>query len=96
MEKPIISAVTHNETEVVFTLTGIPDRPGAAAAVFDAVAAEHVNVDTIIQNVVHGVAELSFSVPPEDVARDARRDRARRSRLGPIEVEEDHDSARSR
>ena len=28
---------------------------------------EHVNVDTIIQNVVHGVAELSFSVPHEDV-----------------------------
>ena len=50
MENAIISAVTHNEKEVVFTLTGIPDRPGAAATVFDAVAAEHVNVDTIIQN----------------------------------------------
>src|SRR5262245_22769212 len=67
MEQPIVSAVTHNESEVVFTLTGIPDRPGAAATVFDAAAAEHVNVDTIIQNVVHGVAELSFSVPAEDV-----------------------------
>src|SRR3954447_17594995 len=31
MENAIISAVTHNEKEVVFTLTGIPDRPGAAA-----------------------------------------------------------------
>ena len=79
MEKPIISGVTHSETEVIFTLTGIPDRPGAAAAVFDAVAAENVNVDTIIQNVVHGVAELSFSVPHEDVRRDAARDRARRA-----------------
>ena len=68
MENAIISAVTHNEKEVVFTLTGIPDRPGAAAAVFDAVAAEHVNVDTIIQNTVHQIAELSFSVPSEDVA----------------------------
>ena len=68
MEQPIVSAVTHNEKEVVFTLTGIPDRPGVAALIFDAVAAEHVNVDTIIQNVVHGIAELSFSVPSEDVA----------------------------
>ena len=38
MEDAIISGVTHNEKEVVFTLTGIPDRPGAAATVFDAVA----------------------------------------------------------
>ena len=75
MEDAIISGVTHNEQEVVFTLTGIPDVPGAAATVFDAVAAAGVNVDTIIQNVVHGVAELSFSVPREDVPRHARGDR---------------------
>ena len=75
MEDAIISGVTHNEQEVVFTLTGIPDVPGAAAAVFDAVAAAGVNVDTILQNVVHGVAELSFSVPREDVPAHARGDR---------------------
>jgi aspartate kinase len=68
MEQAIISAVTHSETDVVFTLTGIPDRPGVAAMIFDAVASAQVNVDTIIQNVVHGRAEMSFSVPAEDVA----------------------------
>jgi aspartate kinase len=68
MEQAIISAVTHSETDVVFTLTGIPDRPGVAAMIFDAVATAQVNVDTIIQNVVHGRAEMSFSVPAEDVA----------------------------
>ena len=36
MEQPIVSAVTHSETDVVFTLTGIPDRPGVAALIFDA------------------------------------------------------------
>ena len=55
------------ETDVVFTLTGIPDRPGVAALIFDGVASAQVNVDTIIQNVVHGNAEMSFSVPAEDV-----------------------------
>ena len=79
------------ESEVVFTLTGIPDRPGAAATVFDAVAAEHVNVDTIIQNVVHGVAELSFSVPHEDVPGTRRALAFAEQSLGPMEVEEDHD-----
>ncbi len=67
MEQAIISAVTHSETDVVFTLTGIPDRPGVAAMIFDRVAQGQVNVDTIIQNVVHGKAEMSFSVPAEDV-----------------------------
>ena len=67
MEQAIISAVTYSETDVVFTLTGIPDRPGVAAMIFDRVASAHVNVDTIIQNVVHGKAEMSFSVPAEDV-----------------------------
>jgi aspartate kinase len=94
MENAIISAVTHNEKEVVFTLTGIPDRPGAAATVFDAVSAEHVNVDTIIQNTVHDIAELSFSVPAEDV--DATRTGIVRAIeiLGPMEVEENHDLAK--
>ena len=53
LEQPIVSAVTHSEDEVLFSLRGVPDRPGSAAAIFDAVAAEHVNVDTILQNVVH-------------------------------------------
>jgi aspartate kinase len=67
LEQPIVSAVTHSEDEVVFDVTGLPDRPGVAAAIFDAVAAEHVNVDTILQNVAHGLAALSFSVPNDDV-----------------------------
>ena len=67
LEQPIVSAVTHSEDEVVFDVTGLPDRPGIAAAIFDAVASEHVNVDTILQNVAHGLASLSFSVPKADV-----------------------------
>ena len=67
MEEPIISAVTHSEDEVLFTLLGVPDVPGTAAAIFEAVAGAHVSVDTILQNAVHGAAELSFSVPREDV-----------------------------
>jgi aspartate kinase len=94
MENAIISAVTHNEKEVVFTLTGIPDRPGAAATVFDAVAAAHVNVDTIIQNTIHQVAELSFSVPSEDVVAARTGIASAEAVLGKMEVEEDHDLAK--
>jgi len=94
MEQAIISGVTHNEREVVFTLTGIPDEPGAAATVFDAVADAAVNVDTIIQNVVHGVAELSFSVPAEDVGATRSALQAAESSLGSMNVEENHELAK--
>jgi aspartate kinase len=90
MEQPIVSAVTHSETDVVFTLTGIPDRPGVAAMIFDAVAAAHVNVDTIIQNVVRGRAEMSFSVPAEDVAATRSAIEATQSELGAFDVGENH------
>jgi aspartate kinase len=94
MEQPIVSAVTHSETDVVFTLTGIPDRPGVAALVFDAVAAVHANVDTIIQNTVHGNAELSLSVPAEDAPAARRALEGTQAELGPFRVEENHDLGR--
>jgi aspartate kinase len=91
MEQPIISAVTHSETDVVFTLTGLPDRPGVAARIFDSVADAHVNVDTIMQNVAHGRAELSFSVPAEDVTATRHALGEVTGELGEFEIEETHD-----
>jgi aspartate kinase len=91
MEQPIVSAVTHSETDVVFTLTGIPDRPGVAARIFDAVANAHVNVDTIIQNVVHGQAEMSFSVPDEDVPATRTALDLVQTEIGKFSVEENHE-----
>jgi aspartate kinase len=88
MEAPIVSAVTHSEDEVLFTLRGVPDVPGTAAAIFEAVAAEHVSVDTILQNAVHGSAELSFSVPLEDVNGTRRALEVAQQTIGRIEVEE--------
>ena len=91
MEQPIVSAVTHSERDVVFVLAGIPDRPGVAARIFDAVAGAHVNVDTIIQNVVHGKAEMSFSVPVDDVPATRAAVAGTFPELGTFRVEEDHD-----
>ena len=88
MEQPIVSAVTHAEDEVLFVLRGVPDRPGSAAAIFDAVAAEHVNVDTILQNVAQDTAALSFSVPQEDVPATRRALERAQEALGGIDVEE--------
>jgi aspartate kinase len=94
LEQAIVSAVTYSDDEVVFSLRDVPDRPGSAAAIFDAVAAEHVNVDTILQNVVHDAAELSFSVPQEDVAGTRRALARAQETIGEIRVEEITDLGR--
>ena len=88
LEQAIVSAVTYSADEVVFSLRNVPDRPGSAAAIFDAVAAEHVNVDTILQNVVHEDAEISFSVPADDVPAARRAIVRAQETVGELRVEE--------
>jgi aspartate kinase len=75
MERPLVTAVTHSTDEARITLLGVPDRPGAAAAIFGALAEAGCIVDTIIQNEPLGDgrrAEVSFTIPQEDLA-DAMR-----------------------
>src|SRR5947209_18408840 len=70
MEQPLITAVTHSTKESRMTLTGVPDEPGAAARIFEALAGANVNVDMIVQNEpvsAGGQAEISFTIPREDL-----------------------------
>jgi aspartate kinase len=70
MEHPLITAVTHSTEEARITLLGVPDRPGAAASIFGALADAGCNVDTIIQNKPLGDgrdAEVSFTISSEDL-----------------------------
>ena len=83
MERPLVTAVTHSTDEARITLLGVPDRPGAAAAIFRALAEANCIVDTIIQNEPLGEgrdAEVSFTVPHEDLVAAERV-------LGPIALE---------
>jgi aspartate kinase len=80
MEQPLITAVTHSTSEARVTLVGVPDEPGAAARIFEALAEVNVNVDMIVQNeptTGGGLAEISFTVPREDL-------RAARAALEPL------------
>jgi aspartate kinase len=73
MEHPLITAITHSREEARITLLGVPDRPGAAAAIFGALAEANCNLDTIIQNEPLGegrLAEVSFTLSRDDL-RDA-------------------------
>jgi aspartate kinase len=71
MEDPIISGVAHDRSQAKVTVVGVPDKPGKAAAIFEAVAAAHVNLDMIVQNVsaaATGLTDVSFTLPKTDGA----------------------------
>jgi aspartate kinase len=68
MEQAIISGVTHNTSQARVTLEDVPDRPGVAAAIFKAVAADGLNVDMIVQNTSrNGITDVSFTIPKADL-----------------------------
>ncbi|HET9094232.1 MAG TPA: aspartate kinase [Solirubrobacteraceae bacterium] len=70
MEHPLITAVTHSTEEARITVVGVPDRPGAAAEIFEALADANVNVDTIVQNEPRTAgleAEVSFTCGSDDL-----------------------------
>ena len=69
MEDPIISGVAHDRSEAKVTVVGVPDKPGKAAAIFEAVAAAEINLDMIVQNVsaaATGLTDVSFTLPKTD------------------------------
>jgi aspartate kinase len=95
MEQPIISGVVHDTSEAKVTVTGVPDKPGIAARLFRALADRHVNVDMIVQNVsVHGVTDISFTVPKDDVAVSLEVASALAPEIGAGDVLADSDIAR--
>jgi len=70
LESALIRGVALDVEEAKVTLDEVPDRPGVAASIFKAVAAEGINVDMIVQNVSHdGRTDMSFTVPRADLPR---------------------------
>ncbi|MDH3500748.1 MAG: aspartate kinase [Acidimicrobiia bacterium] len=69
MEEAIIRGVAHDASEAKLTVHGVPDKPGVAAAIFEALADADVNVDMIVQNIsIAGVTDISFTVPKAQLA----------------------------
>ncbi|MFG6282645.1 aspartate kinase [Sphingomonas sp. S6] len=71
VERQLITGIAHDKNEAKITLTSVPDKPGAVAAIFEPLAAANINVDMIIQNIAHnhGSTDVTFTVPSADLAR---------------------------
>ncbi|HZW43271.1 MAG TPA: aspartate kinase [Dermatophilaceae bacterium] len=69
VEAPIIAGVAHDRSEAKITVVGVPDHPGTAAQIFQAVADAEINIDMIVQNVSAvetGLTDISFTLPKTD------------------------------
>jgi len=70
------SGVALAKDEARITLENVPDQPGSSHALFSELAASGIAVDMIVQNVgQHGRADISFTVPADDLAEALDRSR---------------------
>lgn len=91
VENPIITGIAHDRSEAKVTIVGVPDRVGAAADVFDTVAAAGINIDMIVQNVSvsDATTAISFTLPQADGAKAMAALEEARERIGFTDVSYD-------
>jgi aspartate kinase len=87
MEDLTIDDIRLDQTQGRVTISQLPDKPGVAAEIFEAVAAENLLVDMIVQGAGRdGQATLSFTVPRDSVpkALAVAQDIAAKAGCGPV------------
>jgi len=84
------SGVALARDEARLTLENVPDQPGSSHALFAALADAGVAVDMIVQNVGHaGRADVSFTVPADDLPQALETSRSVAGGLGSTGVSHD-------
>ncbi|HTL69418.1 MAG TPA: aspartate kinase [Lacunisphaera sp.] len=67
MEKVVVRGVALDKDQAKVVISGLPDKPSAAATIFKALADASINVDMIVQNVAHtGGVDLTFTLQRDD------------------------------
>ena len=70
MEDVVVSGVALDAKQAKVSVLQLPDRPGSAAKLFQALGVAGVSVDMIVQNIGrNGLANMTFTVPRDDVER---------------------------
>lgn len=65
-----VRGIAHDMDVAKITVTGVPDRPGIAAAIFMPLAKAGISVDTIVQNAgANNITDLTFTVTKNDLNR---------------------------
>jgi aspartate kinase len=76
MEDVVIRGVSLDKNQAKVTLVGIPDKPGVAARIFEALGEAAINVDMIVQNVSRKAdapsTDLSFTIDKPDLLKASK------------------------
>lgn len=82
-EVPVVTGVALVKSESIVTLRQLPDRPGVLSEVFAEMSQRKIPIDMVIQDIAEkGIAEVSFTVPQDDLAEALTAAQAAVDRLG--------------
>ena len=72
--KNIIRGVSFSKNDSKITLVGVKDRPGVAAAIFEPLYKNSINVDMVVQNISSSKKEtdLTFTIKNEDLTKSEK------------------------
>ncbi len=68
LENVVVRGISVERNQAKVTITNVPDRPGAASAIFIAMAGASVVIDVIVQNVsASGTTDISFTMNRDEL-----------------------------
>jgi aspartate kinase len=68
MENVVIRGVSIERNQAKVTIANVPDKPGVAAKVFNAIAGAAISIDMIVQNVsTSGATDISFTLAKDEL-----------------------------
>jgi aspartate kinase len=93
MENVVVSGIAYDKNQTKITVVNVPDKPGIAAKLFDAIAAANVVVDMIVQNISSDgkLADISFTVPKTDTKKALEVSETVAKELGAVRVDKRED-----
>ena len=93
MENVVVSGIAYDKNQAKITVVNVPDKPGIAAKLFDAIASANIVVDMIVQNISSDgkFADISFTVPKTDTRKALEVTEALAKELGAERVDKRED-----
>jgi len=93
MENVFVSGIAYDKNQAKITIVNVPDKPGIAAKLFEAIANANIVVDMIVQNVSSDgkFADISFTIPKTDTRRALEVSEAIAKELGAERVDKRED-----
>ncbi len=96
VEQNIVTTVTPDFDEASVTILAVPDEPGRAAGIFDALAGANINIDMIVQSASRepGFANISFTSKEVDLERAVDLLKGEQSKIGFKALQSDRNVAK--